>query len=233
MMWGTLRRNFLLEARTPAVWLVLVAVAGGFAWLITPSVLAWLPPPADEAGLAPFTGLATGGFRSAVSLAASGSTAIVLWAVDPQLWPVWIPFVIGGSLLAAIDFRTIHLPRRLNWVTTGTVFGCVLVVAALSRDGQILAGSVGGAAAAGALFGAAWWLGAAVGFGDVRLMVLIGATVGTLGPLAVLCAITLGVAAGAVWGIAGWLGDRQNKELPYGPALLLGAVLAAPVVGWI
>ena len=77
--------------------------------------------------------------------------------------------------------------------------------------------------------GSIWLMGAAgkavfkkdaMGFGDVKLMGMLG---GFLGPVGVLMAILLACVVGAVVGVLGWVVTRSHY-IPFGPFLSLGAV---------
>ncbi len=61
-----------------------------------------------------------------------------------------------------------------------------------------------------------------LGFGDVKLMALIGAC---LGPVGVICTIVLGALIGLLWGLAAAV-SRGAANLPFGfgPSLALGAI---------
>jgi leader peptidase (prepilin peptidase)/N-methyltransferase len=72
-----------------------------------------------------------------------------------------------------------------------------------------------------------------LGFGDVKLLALLGLVLGWVGWEVLLAGIFLGLVTGAVvalalmaTGRAGW-----RTALPFGPPLLLGAVLALAVAG--
>ncbi len=144
--------------------------------------------------------------------------------------------------LAVIDLRTFIVPTRIIWPTFFVEVGvCVLAAGLLGRWDLLVGCAVGLAVFAGPLF-AIWFIHPrGMGFGDVRLSVLVGWTVGFYAdgsPLAagILVAIALFMAAvlGVVIGI-GALGARGRKaQVPFGPSIVLGGyvviVLAAPIL---
>lgn len=144
--------------------------------------------------------------------------------------------------LAVIDLRTFIVPTRIIWPTFFVEVGaCVLAAGLLGRWDLLVGCAVGLAVFAGPLF-AIWFIHPrGMGFGDVRLSVLVGWTVGFYAdgsPLAagILVAIALFLAAvlGVIIGI-GALGARGRKaQVPFGPSIVLGGyvaiVLAAPIL---
>jgi leader peptidase (prepilin peptidase)/N-methyltransferase len=140
----------------------------------------------------------------------------------------------AGIVLGAVDLAVHRLPDRV------TVPACAGVTAALLADAAVLGtwGSLGRAGlAAGAAFGLA--AGAALlspeglGYGDVKLLGLLGLVLGWVGWGAVLAGVFLGLLTGAVVSLvlvvtrrAGW-----RTALPFGPPLLVGAVLALALGG--
>jgi len=61
----------------------------------------------------------------------------------------------------------------------------------------------------------------AVGFGDVKLAGLLGLVLGWFSWRAAAIGVVLAFTAGAVWGLA-----ARRAEIPFGPAMLLGAITA-------
>lgn len=142
-------------------------------------------------------------------------------------------FLAGvGALLAVIDLQHHLLPNRVIVPAIGT--GAVLLLVAAVADGRTgaLLRAVLGAAVLFAVFLLLALISPrGLGMGDVKLAGLVGLHLGWLG----WGAVVLGAAAGFVVQAAlalvllvtGRIGLRG--ELPFGPAMLLGAAVA---IGW-
>ncbi len=159
------------------------------------------------------------------------------WALLPVA--VLIPPAVA---LAVIDLRTFIVPTRIIWPTFFVeVAVCVVAAGLLGRWDLLVGCAVGLAVFAGPLF-AIWFIHPrGMGFGDVRLSVLVGWTVGFYADgsalaAGILVAVALFLAAvlGVIIGI-GALGARGRKaQVPFGPSIVLGGytaiVLAAPIL---
>ena len=82
-----------------------------------------------------------------------------------------------------------------------------------------------GAVAVGGFFYVLWRLTGGIGFGDVRLMVTVGAVTAAASASVAFNAVLLGSIVGAVWGIVR-LRIKGPGPFPYGPALWSGPFLA-------
>jgi leader peptidase (prepilin peptidase)/N-methyltransferase len=146
--------------------------------------------------------------------------------------PAFLFLAGAGVLLAVVDLRHRLLPNRV--VLPSLAAGAALLVLPAVLDGAwpaLLRAVLG----AGALFGAFLVLAlvspGGLGMGDVKLAAAVGLYLGWLGwP-----AVALGAVAGFVVQAAvalGLLATRRiglRGELPFGPAMLVGAALA---IGW-
>ncbi|MGY1821803.1 prepilin peptidase [Geodermatophilus sp. SYSU D00079] len=140
----------------------------------------------------------------------------------------------AGVVLAAVDLAVHRLPDRVTFPAGGVVATAFLVDAAVLGTWPALLRAVLAAAAA---FGLAA-LGALVspqglGYGDVKLLGLLGLLLGWVGWGALLAGVFLGLLTGAAvslvllaTGRAGW-----RTALPFGPPLLVGAALALALEG--
>lgn len=164
------------------------------------------------------------------------------WRLPPVLW-----LIVAGVAISVIDFRTLIVPTRLVWPAVWIGAGwCVLGALAEGEPRWIVGALLGVVTMAGPLF-AIWWIHPrGMGFGDVRLAVLLGMTVGysmaSLGDerwivpvFGAVIAITLSALVGIVMGLA--LVGLQRKHIPFGPALIAGSLiaiaLAEPIKDWI
>jgi leader peptidase (prepilin peptidase)/N-methyltransferase len=167
--------------------------------------------------------------------ALSAAAVTLRFGWSPQL-PAWLWFVAVGLLLAVVDLRTMLLPNRV--LLPGLVGGLVLLAAAAAADGSWSAlgrAALAGGAAFAVLLALALVAPTGMGMGDVKLAGLLGLYLGWLGWPVVLTGLFLGFFLQAVIGVALLVARRAGRrtELPFGPALLGGALLAALVsAGW-
>ena len=154
---------------------------------------------------------------------------LALWREPPTAWLLWGPYLGLGAPLVAVDLRTTFLPRRLHYVALAGVTAGGAALAVVSPRAAL--GAAVGAAAAFAFFSLAWRLTTNLGFGVVRLALLIGAVAGHAGVAAWTTALLAGTVLGALHGIGHALWARRDPERPqhfaYGPALWLGPIVAA------
>lgn len=155
------------------------------------------------------------------------------WRLSPALWLVPI-----GVAVSMIDLRTYIVPTRLVW--PALVVSVVLsVVGALASDEPrwLLGGLFGALLLSGPLFVIWFILPSGMGFGDVRLTVLLGWTLGfssikgSWASVAFVAVGTLALAAvlGIVLGVVGLSVRGRNAKVPFGPALF-GATIV--MIAW-
>ena len=166
---------------------------------------------------------------------------VLAWLVLGWGWrlPLVLWLVPVGVAIAMIDLRTFMVPTRLVWPAFFVAIAIAVAVAlAIDHPAYLLNGLIGIATLAGPLFVIWFILPSGMGFGDVRLVTLLGWCVGftsgrSYGGAAVLSLLVLAGAAvlGIVLGVVA-LGARGRKaKVPFGPSLLLAAyvcMLAAP-----
>lgn len=203
---------------------VLLAAA---AVALLPAVLRRLPEPdVDEDETGPgYAGLAR---PSTVLLhlgAAGAATTVVLLRVPAGLWPLWWPLLTAGVAGAVVDARTTWIPRPL--CQAGWALGVVSAALALGvTSGRTVVVAVLGALAAGGLLWLVWRLTGGIGYGDVRLMPLVGLAAGSFGVLGWWWGLLLGTLLGALVSVLRRLLHRPSP-MPYAPALVAGPLLAA------
>lgn len=140
---------------------------------------------------------------------------------------------IGGFLLlvawcgwlSVLDVRTRRLPNPL------TLTGAAVILAAAAATGQLRPALVGAALLAGGYLLVHLVAPAAMGGGDVKLAVGLGAVTGIAGPGVWLAAAVGAFAATAVAGVALVAVGRGTASLPHGPSMCLATVLALAVGG--
>ena len=203
---------------------VLGAVLGPFLAGLTRSVPAGDPvlgPRWWRGGDAPTgrIGLVTG--LAAVAFGVVGAAI----GPEPELAAyLWLAGV--GVALAVIDLDCLRLPDRLTLPSLPVGLGLL----ALGGDGDALLRAVlaAAAAAAGALLLALVAPGGGLGFGDVKLLGVLGLFLGWLGWGVLVLGVAFGFTLGAVVAI-GMLASRRaglRDHLAFGPWLIAGALAA-------
>jgi leader peptidase (prepilin peptidase)/N-methyltransferase len=163
--------------------------------------------------------LTVAGLFVGAALRFHGSLAVVAYCIG----------FAGLVTLAVIDLDTKLLPKRIVWPVTGAVFAAFVVTAAVHHQWDDLQRAVLGAFVSSAvLFLIAFIFPAGMGFGDVRLEVLIGLLLGWVSRGTVLAGFVLAFATGGLLSIVLLAtGVKGRKDaIPFGPWLALGCVLA-------
>lgn len=166
--------------------------------------------------------------RTVWAVPALAATYAVLTATShlPQLLPAALLFVLAGVWVVCIDLDVHRIPTSLVAVTTVTVAGAAWTGAVLlgepSRIGTSLAAS---AALVAGYFLLAWF--GNLGLGDVRLAGVAGLLLGTYGWDQVWRGTFAAVVVGGVSSIGLIAAGRpRTADMAYGPAIVIGAVLA-------
>jgi leader peptidase (prepilin peptidase) / N-methyltransferase len=163
----------------------------------------------------------------AAFLVAAAVAGAVLGRTGPSAWDV-VAAATAGLLVwvAAIDLETRLLPNRL--VVPATIV--VLLACALFTPDAFVEHALAALAAGGFLFVAAVIRPNDLGMGDVKLAVLLGALLGR----GVLQALVIGFCLVAAVGIVLLVRDGRaamKRQLPLGPFLAFGAVVALLITG--
>jgi leader peptidase (prepilin peptidase)/N-methyltransferase len=144
--------------------------------------------------------------------------------VDWVVGVVYAGFLAGSGALAVIDLRTRLLPNRIVYPLLG--FG-VLGLTVASWVGHEWWRLVVAVIAGGLCFGLFWllWFFGGMGFGDVRLIGVIGFYLGWIGLPAVEAGVLLGTLVASVYYLGKMLLRRATRksELAFGPYLIGGA----------
>jgi leader peptidase (prepilin peptidase)/N-methyltransferase len=171
----------------------------------------------------------------AMGLFGTVSFAAVSWALWPAapVLPAALAVAGAGLVLAPIDVAVLRLPDRLVGAAF-TAAACSLIVAAAGTGayGALLRAGLAGAAMAGGYLLLALLPGGPVGLGDVKLAGVLGLVLGWLGWDYVLAGAVLPhlVNGPVVLALLATGRVRRDSALPFGPALLAGALLAVVVV---
>jgi leader peptidase (prepilin peptidase)/N-methyltransferase len=166
--------------------------------------------------------------------AVEGLTAVLFILAAVRLgWSPSLPAVLlffgGLVVLAATDLEHYLLPRKIVY-PTGILTGVALLSAA-AATGQwhrLVVAAICGVAAFAVFFAINLvnprWL----GFGDVRLMAVIGLVLGWFGPITLLVGLLMANATALVVIIGLMAAGRAQRDtpVPYGVFLAVGAILA-------
>ena len=132
-----------------------------------------------------------------------------------------------AALAATVDARSGRIPDAI--VATAVLPTFVVVAAAAgSGTGRQAVGAalLGALAFAAPLFISHMVSPRAIGFGDVKLAAALGAALGLVAPGLGLVALCIAAAATATFGVV-----TRRTSLPFGPGLVLGAIVALVVAG--
>jgi len=146
-------------------------------------------------------------------------------------WPLLylLPLVPVGVALGLIDARTRLLPTAIIWPTLAGVVVLAAVSELLESDPDAFVRAAIGSVVVFLVFHALWWVyPAGMGYGDVRLSVVLGFALGYLG----WGELVIGIyGAFLVFALSGFLvalvrRDRHalKTSYPFGPFLLAGAL---------
>ncbi len=200
------------------------------------------PEPTDEADPVPeepkepYAAVAARpGLAWKAAVAAAVSAALVGLAIGWE-WQllVLLPLVPVSVALAVVDWRTRLLP---TWViaptyvlTVATVLLSWLLVGDLGEPAPLLRALVGWLAAGG-LYLLLWVIyPRGMGYGDVRLSGILGIALGYLGWSELVVGIYGGfLLGGVIGGLLALLRHVDRKGYPFGPFMLLGALVGVVV----
>lgn len=182
------------------------------------------------------------------------SAAVVhrLWQVPDDALPGWpvslvltltlLVVVLACVCLAAMDMDVHRLPDRIMWPTMATLGGGLLLAALVGGGMEPLLRALLAGLAAGAFYLllalASLARGSlALGLGDVKLAVVLGAGLGWFGWAEAVLGIYSGFIVGGVIALVLLVSRRVGLKghFAYGPSMMLGALagllLAAPALG--
>ena len=153
-------------------------------------------------------------------LATFGNNAIVI----PYLWLV--PVLVAAAL---VDLRTMLIPKRIVWVGFGVGLSLMAVTAAWIGLLSSLQGALIGAVAYfGLMFVLHMVSPGGLGFGDVRLALILGLYLGWIDVRLTLFGLFIGNVAYLVYALPQRIrhGREGGRFSPFGPGLAVGTVVA-------
>ena len=146
-------------------------------------------------------------------------------------FPAWWLFAAGGTVLCVVDAQQHLLPARIVYPLAAVVFVALALSAVVAGEpDRLLRAVLAAAVVGGGWFTVAFVAPPAVGLGDVRVAAVAAGLLGWTGWPAVLAgqlaafglaAVTAGIIA-ATSPAAG-----RAAQVPMGPALIVGALVAA------
>jgi len=193
-----------------------------------------LPPKIPYVDLAARPGLAAWtALFSAVSATVTGASVGQEWSLL-----FLVPLVPLCVALAVIDWQTRLLPTRLVLPAHAVAIVVATAVAFATDDTDALVRALVGMLVVRSIFWVLWWFrSSGMGFGDVRLSALLAFTLGYLGWAELLIGIYAGFVVFIVPGLAVAIVRRKKSflktRLPFGPAMIIGALLGVAVGPWI
>ncbi|MCO8275298.1 prepilin peptidase [Actinoplanes sp. TRM 88003] len=195
---------------------ILAAVFGGSATAFLPRLARqWAAPAHDRRFVYAMTTLS----------GAAASTLLAATLGPSPLLPVLLLAVVPGLLLALIDLRCLRLPDR--------VVGALAIVPvpplAVLRPERLGSALLGGALVLTTYLVIALLPGRGLGLGDVKLAAVLATILGFLGWPAVLAGLVVPHLINGPIALALLLA-RRGRPLPFGPALLAGALIAVTAV---
>ena len=209
----------------PAPQIVVTATVALAVVLLAPLLTRRLPEP-DDPEAPGYATLVDLRFRLLLVASTVVAAAVVVLAVPPGLQPLWWPVLGLGVWCAVIDGLTTWLPRQLCWAGWALA-GLSTVVVALTGSIRVAAVAAGVALAGTALVWLVWrFAGGGLGFGDVRVMPLLGLAGGSLGISGAWWSLLVGSLMGLAWGVLRRLRGRPGS-FPYGPSLVAGPFVVA------
>lgn len=156
--------------------------------------------------------------------------------INPLL-PWLLVLGTAGVALAMIDVDHHRLPDSIVLPLYPVLLVGLVLAGVLSGKWPWLPALVGAAIWAG-LIGALWFFsgGRAMGFGDVKLAPILGATLGWVGLASAVVGLFVAFVLGAIVGIGLMVASRAHRrsKVPFGPFLLGGALvglLAGEAIG--
>lgn len=156
--------------------------------------------------------------------AAAGAGAAVLADSIPEL----IAFAAAGTvtaLLMVVDLLEHRLPDRLVALAWLALVLPLTITGDWASLGRALLASV---TCLVVYFALAWVSPAGMGLGDVKFAAVVGAFLGWFGWSYVLWGTLLAFALNAVVSLVALIQGRRGSEVPFGPLMVIGAVLAFP-----
>ncbi|RAJ76998.1 leader peptidase (prepilin peptidase)/N-methyltransferase [Streptomyces sp. PsTaAH-137] len=163
-----------------------------------------------------------------------GSVAMAIATGPRPELLVWLLLIPIGVLLALVDYRVHRLPDVLTLPLAGSALVLLGLASLLPGAAGSWTGSLLGASALGVLFLIMFLASPrAMGFGDVKLALALGAVLGWHGWRVLLLGVLAGYLIAAAQGVL-LIARRKGTvrtAIPFGPPLLMGALIGVAASG--
>jgi len=162
---------------------------------------------------------------------------LAAWVVGPDVRLVPVLALAAGSIaMSAVDLAVMRIPTRFVHVTAAGVLGGLALASGVEdAPGRLQGAAIGAAALGGLLLVLHLASPRMLGFGDVRLAVVVGMAAGWFGwtaDLPVLGALQAALDAGLLAGLLGTavgvvllVARGRNRPFPFGPAIAAGGLV--------
>jgi leader peptidase (prepilin peptidase) / N-methyltransferase len=155
--------------------------------------------------------------------------ALRVWPSHPAALPAYLALGLACVALVVIDLDARLLPNRITYPALGLV-AVLLLVASLAEDdvGRMLRALEAAGVAGAFLLALALLSPGGMGLGDVKFALVLGLALGWLGWSAVVAGFVGAFLLGGLAALVALLALRAGRktQLPFGPWLALGAILA-------
>lgn len=140
--------------------------------------------------------------------------------------PVYLVFFAALVVVTIVDLEHYRIPDRITFPTF-KVMAVLVVVGSIATGApfKIVGALIGAVAYFIALFVPHLISPKGMGFGDVKLALLLGLAIGWLDPVLILIALLISSLLGAVFGVVAVATKGKGTAFPFGPALAVGAVV--------
>ncbi|MGH2370300.1 MAG: prepilin peptidase [Chloroflexota bacterium] len=153
--------------------------------------------------------------------------------------PAYLVFFAALVVLSVVDVRSKVIPSRVVNPAIALCLGLLALAAVAGQHwGRLTTALLGAGLAGGVLLAIHLIAPGGMGFGDVRLGVLVGLVLGwlSLGTVAVGVFLAFLLAAAFGVGLRRLRGPSSDRHVPFGPYLAAGAVVAVllgeQIIGW-
>lgn len=166
------------------------------------------------------------GVRDALVVAGTAALFVLAAVRFGASWalPAYLAGFAALVAVTAVDLEHYRIPDRIVFPTFGFAAASLVVAAAMGDGSGSLPGALAGAALYfGILLVANLVYPKGMGFGDVKLALVLGLLLGWIDPYLVVLGLIGGCLLGVVVGV-GYLAARRRREFPFGPALAASTI---------
>ncbi len=176
------------------------------------------------------------GIRIATAFLTAVSFAVIAWrlADHAEILPAALVFAATSVVLAVVDVIEFRLPNAVILPMISAIAGALVLAAGLTGEWLHLLWALAGAAAMFAVYVVLALISPkSIGMGDVKLAAPLGLLLGWFGLSTWLIGLVAAFLAGGVIAVA-MLALRRvtlRGSLPFGPSMLIGALVAVLIAG--